>query len=711
MNLLPPSCSIHSRPAHRCRFPACCGLPLVSSLLAVAASQAGAQALNAQGTWGGLTIPAAGSIGEGNFGLSASDAREPQFGPRPRPRSYVLGVGLLPGLDFVGRFAEFATRPADGSFVGGNPRDGISDLSVNLKYTLPFWQHRSDLPQLAFGLQDVAGGGSRFRTGYVVGTQAWGPFGLTLGYGASRAETYVPGQQAALDGAFGGLAYRLGVPPPFGDLTLAAEYDGRQAALGARWTSAPVASLGGLRFNTALFRTAAGMGNAPAANTWTVGVLLPIGERERRLAAEPPTVVPPTVPEAVLQSPPAAMSRIKDRLVALGFERVRVGRLPDDGWALTYQNRRFGHNEVDALGVVLGEAAQGAPVSVQQLVVVALKADQPVLTVRADAAAWRRFLQEGNATEVRDGTRFQHGDGLSGVAVDWVTDRPSAGTWLQMQFTPEINYAVGTERRAFDYALAARVLATVPLWRGAQAMLAAQTLVDESENAKPNGALRELRQPNGVQALAVHQSLWLGRYALLGGAVGRYEYDAWGAEGEAEVFVPGRDDVLRLRGRRLEIKPDMPRGASLQQAASYRWVPTPSTWVEVGAQRFNDGSTGPTAVFTRWFGDVGTRLFYRRGGERKYAGIEFSFPLTPRAAPTNRWVQVSGSPSYTRGLRTRLLDDKTTHNFLEPRRVRDLQLTWDLDVQSLNAGRIGIEYLASQFPRMRQAYGLYATSP
>jgi len=242
-------------------------------------------------------------------------------------------------------------------------------------------------------------------------------------------------------------------------------------------------------------------------------------------------------------------------------------------------------------------------------------------------------------------------------------------------------------------------------------MAAAQTRVATSKNASADGVFYDLRQPEGIQVLAVHQSLWLGRYALLGGSAGRFEYKAWGAEGEAIVFIPGRDDVIHLRGRQLQAKADMPRYANLQQAASYRWVPSASTWLEVGWQHYNDGSAGPTAEFRRWFGDVGAAFFYRRGGQRQYAGVEFTIPLTPRAAPANPWVQLSGDPAFTRGLRTRLLDKSATHNYVEPSRVRDLQLAWDLDIHTLNAGRIGMEYLASQLPRMRQAYDLYATPP
>ncbi|HSW07407.1 YjbH domain-containing protein [Aquabacterium sp.] len=676
----------------------------------LAAWQARADGLNAQGSWGGLAIPSARSIGEGNFALAASNAREPQFGEHPRPRSYVLGFGLWPGVDLVGRFAEYATRAP--GFVGGNAADGISDLSLNAKYSFALGAQG---PRFALGLQDLGGGGRRFRTAYVVGTHALGPLDFSLGYGASRAESFVPGRRAALDGVFGGVQYRLASDPKLGDWTAMAEYDGRQGVAGVRWTSPPLATIGDMRLQAALSRSGGGAGHAPGATAWTFGVVLPIGDSERRLAETSPPAPAPlaTVPVQALASPAAAMSRLKDSLVALGFERVRVGRLPDGAWVVSYQNRRFAHNEVDALGIVLGLAARAAPESITQLVVQALKADQPVLTVRADAAAWRGFVEGGAVAAVRATTGFQRGDGLAGMAIDWVQDEPSAGAWAQLQLSPEINYMLGTEQAAFDYSLALRVLASVPLWRGAHLVAAVQQRVASSDNVDRGeiGVVADLRQDNGLQTLALHQSLWLGPHALIGAAVGRFEHRAFGVESQAVVFVPGRDDVLRLRGRQLERRNDMPRGADEALALSYRWVPMASTWLELGAQRYNDGSQGPSLVFSRWFGDIGAHLFYRRGGERRFAGVEFSVPLTPRAAPVQGRIQFSGSPSYTRGIRTRLLDDSTSRNLVEPRHVRDLQLSWDLEVQALNAGRIGPDYLASQFSRMRQAFRLYADSP
>ena len=693
-----------------------CQLALLGLIGAAVGAPAMAQGLNAGGSSGGLSIPDARPLGDGLIALGMSNAPEPQLGQRPRPRSYLLGIGLLPGLDFVGRFAEHATRYRDRGWTGGNPTDGISDLSVNAKVSFALG-HRDDANglRLALGLQDVAGTGARFRAAYGVATQPLGLFDFSLGIAKSRAQVYVPGTTPALNGVFGGVSMRVpmgSAAAAVGSLALVAEHDSRQALLGARFTSTPLALLGHARLSAALHRSGADGAGVPAATVLTLGLALPFGDNERRIAGfEPAAPRPAAASNAAEASPAARLSRLKEALVAAGLERVRTGLLADGGWVVSYQNRRFGHNEVDALGVVLGMAAEAAPSELRTLVVVAQKQGQPVLTVRVPAQAWRSFLREGGSGPARAALQVQRGDGLRGIAVDWIAEESSPGTRLQLQLTPEIAYTVGTEYGDFDYSLAARVLASVPLWTGAQVLLSAQQLVSSTPRTAPKYVFNSIRQPEGLQALALHQTVWLDSRAVLGAALGRFEHGALGAEAEAVLFVPGRDDVLRLRGRQVERKPQMLSGADQAGAASYRWIPRPDTWVEVGAQRYSDGSTGPSLVASRWWGDVAVHFFYRRGGDRQFAGLEFSLPLTPRVAPGNEWVQVSGSPSYRRGLRTRITDSNTRMNFIEPRNVRELQLSFDLDVQTLNAGRLGPEYIESQFARMRQAFHLYASAP
>ena len=661
-----------------------------------------AQGLNATGVSGGLSIPDARSLGNGTLAFGFGNPGEPQIVSNPkRSVSYVLGVGLAPGFEVIGRLAEYSIRDATGTITGG-----ISDLSGNVKFSTALGQGPQAM-RVALGADDFRGGAVNFRAAFAVATQPWGPWSLTLGLGSSKAR-HAPGTSARLDGPFGGIDYRLATGFLPGSLTLLAEHDGRQPLAGLRWTSPPWPALAGARLSATAHRTAQS-GAMPGQTAFGFFLTLPFGEKEDRAAEDnalPTTAV--SVPEAVTDSAAARMGRLKERLVALGLEKVRVGRAGDD-WVVLFQNRRYGHGELDALGLVLGLAAEAAPPGVRRIVAGSLKAGQPALTVSVPAQAWRRFLGDGREGAVRDQVQVQRGAAYDAAAVDWIADKPGPATWAQFHFTPELNYTIGTEYGAFDYSLAGRLAVTVPLWTGAQLLFNARKLIAVSEMATENAVFSSIRQATGRRALALQQTLWLGRHAALSGVAGILENGARGVEGDAIFFVPGRDDTLRLRGRRLELLPVMPVGSDLQQWVTYRWIPdlggwARNTWVEVGVQRYTDLSHGPTVTISRWWGDFGAHLTYRRGGLRQFGGMEISIPLTPRVAPASGPVHLSGPSQWRQGLRTRITDRHEAANWVEPRAVRDYGPAWDMEARDLDAGRLAPVYTLSGLPRMRAAF-------
>lgn len=672
------------------------------------AGTAQAQGLNATGVAGGLSIPHAQALGNGTLALGLGNPLEPQsVASSTRRVSYVLGLGLTPGLDLVGRFAEYSSRrPSDGYLA-----DGRSDLSVNLKYSTALGSG-TDATRIAVGANDIAGGEPiMFRGAYALVTQPWGPVKLSLGVGTTTGrQRALPGTRQPLDGVFGGVDYTIesGLVP--GTLMLSGEYDARQALAGVRWTSPRMPFLAGSRFSASAHRTAE-RGAMSGHTAVAFFLAMPLGERgipPSEDAVSAPQTGSVSVPDTATESAPARLGRLRSSLVGLGLELVRVGYL-ERHWVVEYQNRRYGHHELDAIGLVLGLAAQAAPAEVERIVVSALKTGQPVLTLSVNARAWRDFVRDGRAGALRESLQVRRGSGFDPRRVDWLSDQPGPASRLQVRLTPQLAYTVGTEFGAFDYSVALRASLSAPLWTGAQFVAHTQQRIAVSDQAGAEGVFASLRQAQGVQALALHQTLWMGRRAVVGGAVGVFEYDAPGVEGEALLFVPGRDDVVRLRGRQLERRPGMPSGGQMQQWASYRWIPqfggwARDTWVEVGLQRYPDQSRGPLLTVSRWWGDFGAHLTYRRGGVRQYAGLELSFPLTPRAAPRSGPVQFLGASQWRTGLRTRLTDSNSLQNTVDPVNMRDFASAWDIELNSLDAGRLGERYVAGHLPRLREAY-------
>ena len=143
-------------------------------------------------------------------------------------------------------------------------------------------------------------------------------------------------------------------------------------------------------------------------------------------------------------------------------------------------------------------------------------------------------------------------------------------------------------------------------------------------------------------------------------------------------------------------------------AGSYRWRFSPETWVEAGYQQYTDRSTGPSVVFTRWFGDVAVQLFARKGGKNTFVGLEMNLPLTPRQGMSAGPVQLTGTPRFAQSIRTRLTNGGNTGNFVDNAAVRPVDLNYKPEVELLNSGRITPADITGQVQRLRESFYLYA---
>ena len=647
-----------------------------------------------QGNTGGLVVPSARVLESGTLSLSAGNFAEPRLGAYSSPGNYSFGLGLFPDFELFGRFANYpnasASAPGTRSLV---------DLSANFKYRLPpLWQ---GAPQLAVGVNDLGGGSTFFRSRYLVASDAIGPVVWSLGYSAGGVGTNAAGNRV-FDGVFGGLEWAVGST----GLSVLAEHDGSQSHAGLRYQLPPLPMLGNARLVATLqhaFGSAGGPARTADKTAIALTLQLPLGQGVER-AAE-------FKPEKALAAPGQCnnLQLLQRALVAVGFERIRVGMLGSD-LLVEYEDHRYGQTEADAIGLVLGLAAECAPPAAQRIRAITHKGGQSLYETSVGVPVYQAFLRDANAAAARDSLMVARRPDYNPGAVAWQDASPTHHSPLRVEIKPEVAYTVATERGAFDYSLAANIQGIVPLWRGATLYTSLIRRLANSEHFEPGAEFAPARQRNGLKVVALQQSFWLGTqvYANLG--AGRYNYDAPGLQGDATVFVPGRDDVLRLRAGVYEQQPGQTARQARQVSGSYRWVYSPTTWVEAGAQQYSDGTRGPSVVLTRWFGDVGAHLVYRKGGQRQFAGLELSIPLTPRQGMLPGSVQVSGTQQFRRGIRTRITDGNTGANLVQFDAARDLQLDYNVEVQELNSGRLSQAYFASQLQRMREAFYLYGRS-
>lgn len=653
-----------------------------------------------QGNTGGLVIPSAGVLPTGSAALTIGNYQEPKLGVFSRRQNYSFGVGLIPYVELFGRYAEYQ-NPAPGSDFVSGPRD----ISANVKVQMPpFWK---SLPKLAAGLNDVSGGAVYFRSAYVVASERWGPVNWSLGYAKGSAIHATPGNLRNFDGPFGGLEWEVGQT----GLSVLGEHDGEQPHVGLRYRSAPLRMLGDSTLTATLQRS---VGNEKFSamgdrTTFALSLAMPLDFAATRASHfQPARAMPPAgwaQSGAVVLSPQDRQEAIQKTLAGMGFGRVRAGAL-GDSLVVEYENSLFAQNESDAIGIVLGVAAEYAEESVRRVSAVTLKSGVRVYETSVGAKEFREYLRHGDGNYVRTSLAVDIGVGHSDL-VRWAS-APSPARRARVEIGPEIDYSLATEVSQFDYSLAANVKAYVPLWRGGEVLLSHVEPIAESENVEPGGVYRSLKHRRGMRTASINQTAWLGRsfYGIAG--VGLFDYSRLGAQAHGVLFVPGRDDQVHVKAGVYERKAGMAKRRAFEGAATYRFQANERTVVEGGVQQYTDGSAGPSLMLTRWFGDVGVHLFYRKGGDRQFAGLELSVPLTPRRGGELAGVSFTGNPRFTRGVRTRLTDDNTGINLVSPTAVREMRMEYNLDSGHLNSGRISQSHFISQLPRMREAFYEYA---
>ena len=679
-----------------------------------AAVQAQGQGVASLGATGGLTIPSAYVLESGDLALSLGNYQNQKLGTFSRKQNYSLGIGLVPRVELFGRFAEYQNpQPTP---PGAPDVRGPRDISANVKWQLPLdvaW-----LPKLAVGVTDISGGAVYFTSKYAVASDEYGPLRWSLGYARGKPALGRAGSAKVLDGVFGGAEFKLGSSRA----AVLAETDGTQRHAGLRYYSEVLPWLVDAQVVGTVQRSVGATtlaGRAADATSFNVSLLIPLGTADKTRQLRADAAAKPLAPLMPAGAAPAAggmVATAQDSLDGLaralrtgGLDRVRVGQLGNQ-LVVEYENHRYLHNEADALGVVLGLAAEYAPADTARVHALSLKAGQVVFETSVELAAFRSFLRDGDAARVKDTIGFGRPAGYDDDTVQWAAGEAGAGrrqTWLRVELKPLLNYTLGTEFGAFDYSLAANVRSTVGLWKGAEVYTDMVQRLAHTDNMELGRVFASSLQRNGVKALALQQSFWLGPRLFTSVGMGKYNYSDRGAEGESILFLPWNEDTLHLKGSYQRHQADVLPRIVEAYAASYRWKFNPQTWVEAGHQ-YTDRSTGPSLAFTRWFGDVAVQLFARKSGHNTFVGLELSLPLTPRQGMGAGPVQLAGTPRFAQSIRTLVTNGGNTGNFVDNAAVRPVDLNYKPEVEQLNSGRITPDYIKDQVQRMRESFYLYA---
>lgn len=752
------------RPGFRAGRRFCVGLRLSPLLCALAltwcATPAHSQTLALPGYSGLLNVPSADVLRLPSLEFAFSNhypveiAGNPLFKPG---QNYLVGVGMLPGIELTGRLSEYPRRV---------PREpplnvGVRDLSGSFKWQLPLERWLGRDTRIALGSADYSGGARFFRADYVVGSQRLGPVDVTLGFGAGPQR---------MDGLIGGVSIQL----PAGFLVLV-DHDAAVTSAGLRWASPVLTRLNDARVVATLSQRGSARG-ASARTEFQLALQVPLSSRMQAptarvsriargestelksewdeapatvstevsaaparmavtalapVAAAEPALVTPEAPVAQRFTPgplaaralPAAATRqqraaqVTAALARRGFSCVRVGHSGEQ-LVVELHNQRYNRSVLDALGVAIGEASRLADRDDRELVLTLLNNRVPVVTVVTQPEAWRQYLQFADVpppprlfARFGEPGRARNVQWVSGGAADGLFGPPcEGGLWGGFAITPYQRTFVGNEVATASLAAGLNLQPVVHFGRGLAATADVFLPLYASAQFEEGGGFERFRPRGGLQTALMNWTVAPSRQVINQLSVGRVRAGPVGVANEtmSQLDLPG-NPWARLRiGAFRDDKLDRDyfyAVAGVQQQPRL----LPGAVVELSYGQWWQGDRGVSLEVTRWFGDVSVQLFARRTGVT-VAGLNLSVPLVPRRELTPGRLFVRGAEQFQVGQGTTVASQGEANPVLVDVAVLP-RFTYGLQRTMFDYGRLSGEAIAHGTERMRDAWLRLAAEP
>jgi hypothetical protein len=658
-------------------------------------------ALSASGYTGAINTPLADVIPWGGLSVGLTNSN-PELGRRINAGGFGsinAGLGLLPGLELVGRLAFEGDLQC--SMYSSSPcRAGQRDLSVSGKYQLPL-----DLPlntRLALGFTDYGGAATQYRQVYGVATSTLGPLDLSLGYGMPKS------RNALLDGAFGSANVRIS-----NHVNGMLEYDSREARTGVlylqpltrqtnlqlgvsrkltqateqqrwQWSAALNIALGQPHESLPVAAEyAASMRTQPKFYKLAEGgaaVAAPVAQASRPdMTVRTEEAIPSS---SVTSTPVLDAQAFVQLLQEQGFAHVHVRHWTMESagsarWEVRAEPRRWRQSQIDAVAVVLAQWLKRIDkASGDELALTLTYQQMPVLAVQTRASCLSDWLK--GAGVCRNGFNETSGavrigraaaapeDGVSpprGTGVDEAHGEGGPVWAPQFEIGPSLRTTVGTEYGLADYSLALEIGAEVALapglfWQGTY-----QVPVSHSADFGEGGVFESNRHPSAgfdTGMLSYWRRFSSGVDAQLSGGYVNRRY----LGGQLDAFWMNEDGRWRVSGTVGRYNHETRNVTQTPVLAEVRYNLVPGLWnVEATAGRFLGGDQGYRLATTHWFDDKQVQLFYRASkgdsgtalGQRINAlGFTVNLPLGPKEAVAAGATTVRGNDRWGWGLQTKV---------------------------------------------------------
>jgi hypothetical protein len=571
------------------------------------------QSLSRNGATGLIRMPSADVTGDGKVQVSVfGDTKSPNLARLGNTTTYAATIGFLPRVEFG---------------VGvGNERQN-KDLTFNAKIQLV--REKGNRPALALGVTEI-----KKLADLGPKPTYYAALGKSFVGERVRLTAGVLNQAAIGTDVFGGVEVGL-----TRNLAAVLEHDTQDFNYGVR---------------ASLFNNRAHVAAQHLEGRWSYSLGFNVGLGNRSAAVPPPVDLPRLGTTATAVD---AARTVQEHLIELGLENVAVriwqnpspgtvvaastplpttdvlaasnsvvgANAANTGMEVTYENRSFPHNELDALANVLATVAVYAPEQVGVVNVVIQRAAVPIIRISCPLDSYRRFMSghidAKSLSTVFDVSYDVSARNLPGMEVlaDTGTRARSYGH-ADLFLRPGIRTQLATDFYVLGIGLSLQPELDVPIARGL------------GFNARADIPLAGPLKPQNttVDRVALNYSAKLGKYLLSRSFAGRFPTERDGFWTEL-LLTPKHS---QLRGRVAAGWLDGSYGTGNRTTAyigeARYYMPRYDLTARVSGGRFINDDKGITGALVRRFGDTEVGVEVRSTNLGRLAGIQLGIPLGPK---------------------------------------------------------------------------------
>jgi hypothetical protein len=404
----------------------------------------------------------------------------------------------------------------------------------------------------------------------------------------------------------------------------------------------------------------------------------------------------------------AQLSSIRTRLIAAGFANVRVGMMGGAVLVVEYENVRYNHNELDAMGIVAGIASTSDLKGVETFRMVVKRKGLRMMMVSTPLEKMREWLLPRSGTAVPslqvdydtssvDSARFIAGDSNP----DWL--RPS------LILYPGLKTYVGTEVGVFDYLLSIKPDLQVMVWKGAVLNARWDLPVSWSHNFDDYETFASARNEPMMDRLMLFQGINLAPGLIANLGVGMIQHNINGTL-NGLVWNPG-SGMHHFRVAQAFARSSDTHEDTKVLLGSYRMYLAPlDLFLEGTAGKFWGQDTGGAITLKRFFGDTAVDLYYKdtetpENKRWQVAGMAISFPLTSRRDMKRSLLQVRGADEWGYGQETVLaVNGQQTNDTISAALGVNPLPSPSIYRSYLNRDRLNDDYIQGHKQRLKEAW-------